>query len=97
MPAHPKPKAWRSKKYLDFIKKQQSLLLGHGDIISHHVRIDNNAGVGMKPSDFYCVPLFVSTHNAFHQGIESDREFWIMNGIDIYRTLFELYTKFNRG
>ena len=89
-----KQKAFRSQKYLNWIDKQPSLLPGYGDVTHHHVRIDGNAGTGMKPSDLFCLPLYVSAHNAFHTGQESDREFFERHNIDIYRELHRLTSLF---
>ena len=90
MISNPKDKAYRNKKYLEFVRKQPPLLHGYGDIVSHHVRIDGNAGVGMKPGDNWTIPYYKSTHDSFHAGKLSDREFFELNGIDIYRELFRL-------
>jgi len=90
----PKTDPLRSKKYLKWIDKQPPLLSGHGDVTHHHVRIDGNAGTGIKPCDLFSVPLFVSVHNEFHAGTESDREFWKRNDIDIYRELNKLKDKY---
>jgi len=91
-----KEPAWRSESYLAYIRKQPPLIEGQGQTVPHHVRIDNNAGAGLKPSDWYCVPLPVLVHNKFHGGTESDREFWLRHKIDIYKEIFELYTKWSR-
>lgn len=84
----------RSKKYLNWIDTQPSLLPGSGDVTHHHIRIDGNAGMGTKPCDLFSVPLFVLLHNGFHAGKESDREFWERHNIDIYRELHRLVSKY---
>ena len=92
----PKVKSWYNKKYREFITSQPSIISGTGDTVPHHVRIDNNAGTAMKPSDFYCFPLPDSVHKAFHAGKISDREFFKEHGVDLYRELFELTSKWIR-
>lgn len=90
----PKQKSFRSKKYLSFILIQPVIIQGQGQTVYHHVRIDGNAGMGIKPGDNYSVPLPKLIHDGFHAGQESDREFFERHGIDIYRVLFELTSKF---
>ena len=94
MIGNPKFRSWYSKKYRDFILMQPVLINGQGETIAHHVRIDGNAGMGMKPSDSYCVPLPKLIHDGFHAGQESDREFWKRHGIDIHAEIQELINKF---
>lgn len=90
----PKTKAYRSKKYLEWIREQPVLISGQGETISHHVRIDGNAGMGIKAGDNYAVPLPKLVHDLFHAGQESDREFFERHGVDIYRELFLLISKY---
>lgn len=42
----------------------------NGDIVLHHCRDASNSGTGIKPSDFYGVPLCHSHHSYVHSGIE---------------------------
>lgn len=96
MTPNPKQKAFRSKKYLAWIRKQPVLIPGQGEIVYHHVRIDGNAGIGMKPSDLYSVPLPKLIHDGFHTGQLSDREFFELHNIDIYRELHRLTSEWIR-
>ena len=94
MKSYPKTKAWRSKPYLDFIREQTPLIEGTGDVVPHHLRLDSNAGMGLKPPDSFCLPLYDSTHKAFHAGQESDREFFERHGVDVYAAIQALINKF---
>lgn len=94
MIGNPKNKAWYSKSYRDFIKKQPVLISGQGQTVPHHLRIDNNGGTGLKPSDTFCIPLPKLVHDSFHAGTESDREFLERHNIDIYRELHGLVSLF---
>ena len=90
----PKTKAYRSKKYLKWILTQQVLIKGQGETVYHHVRIDGNAGTGLKPGDNFTIPIPKLVHDAFHAGKESDREFLEKHGIDIYRVLHKLVSEY---
>lgn len=45
--------------FYPFIKKE-------GDTIAHHVRTAANSGTGIKPQDWYCIPLSNSQHQHLH-------------------------------
>ena len=94
MIGNPKTKAWRSNKYLEFIRSQPVLIEGQGETVFHHVRIDGNAGTGLKPGDNFTIPIPKLVHDAFHAGKESDREFLERHGIDIYRVLHKLTSEY---
>jgi hypothetical protein len=36
-------------------------------VVAHHVRIGTDGGMGMKPSDFFCIPLCDAHHKELHQ------------------------------
>ncbi len=59
------------------------------------MRIDGNAGTGMKPSDHFCVPLI----NLYHTGVlgihkVGTKSFLDIYEIDIYRELHRLAGKY---
>jgi hypothetical protein len=56
-------------KYIDYIRSKPCLISEDcdGDVVAHHVRIDQNAGLTMKPNDLYCVPLCVKHHLEWHR------------------------------
>lgn len=53
---HPKPKTYRSKKYLAFTRSRPCAICGMPDSDPHHVK-DKNSGMGIKGSDLSAVPL----------------------------------------
>lgn len=38
-----------------------------GDVVAHHVRLGQNGGTGIKPSDYRCLPLCDKHHKELHQ------------------------------
>lgn len=80
-----KYKADLGRKHMVWIRSQPCLVHGlacsHMAIHAHHVRQNTGGGTGLKPSDFWCVPLCVAVHNEFHQ---IGRETWERKyGIDL--------------
>lgn len=57
----------RNKDYLQFIRQQTCCVTGqtHG-VIAHHVRLNNKCGIGIKPSDYYTIPLSSLEHARLH-------------------------------
>lgn len=70
----PKNKYIRDEKHRRFIASLPCLIYGTTDVQCAHIRINNGAGVGLKSSDQYCVPLSVEAHGAQHDMSEVD--FW---------------------
>jgi hypothetical protein len=67
----PKTKTWKSKKYREYVAKQPCIICSYPSEC-HHVRIDGNAGIGMKPSDVYGLPLCRLHHVECHSlGVET--------------------------
>lgn len=70
-----KSKAWRSKKYLDFIRSRPCCVSGaEVNVIAHHVRCLGHGGMGLKPPDYCCVPLTQELHQELHD--KGERTFW---------------------
>lgn len=64
-----KQKHWRSKKYREFVARQPSILSGIIDRnVAHHHRKSSDGGIGIRPSDVYCVPLTWDEHVLVHSG-----------------------------
>ncbi len=57
-----KPKTYRSKAYLDFIRKQPCIF-GHGAGEPHHVGLGGRRGTSIKAPDSHCVSLCRSCHD----------------------------------
>ena len=63
MPAHKKMKIYRSEKYKKFIRSKPCIICGKTSQ-AHHVRRSYfGAGMGIKPSDFVCIPLCRECHS----------------------------------
>lgn len=41
-------------------------IAGKGDVVAHHVRTAANSGTGIKPKDWYCIPIHDSHHKHLH-------------------------------
>ena len=88
----PKNKPWKSKPYLDYIRKQSCIICQQSETDAHHVRIKNNAGTGIKPSDFYAVPLCRLHHlESHHYGRNT---FFERHGVDIFEELFKMVSRY---
>ena len=64
-----KPFTYRSKKYLDYIKRKKCLACQKGIITTepHHVSIPGSGrGVGKKGSDYHTIPLCRNHHRSYH-------------------------------
>jgi len=85
----PKTKAWRDKKYLEYVRQQPCVVCGHTENIhAHHIRLASNSGTGMRPGDLWALSLCHLHHLEYHQlGKET---FYERHGIDIYRELFTI-------
>ena len=90
MTGYPKPFTWKSKKYLDYIRKQPCLICGHKSE-AHHIRKASNSGIGMKPSDSFSLPLCRLHHAEAHcQELKHLKPFFERHGLDVYEELFKM-------
>lgn len=65
----------RSSKYLAFIRGRPCTVTGtEENVVAHHVRCLGGGGMGLKPSDFYCVPLTAEEHSKLHA--HGEKSFW---------------------
>ena len=73
----PKPKHWKSKRYLQWIARKESCLTGSSPCIPHHHRHGSDGGTGIKPSDVWAIPVTHEQHNLIHVGkIKLDND-WV--------------------
>lgn len=88
-----KRKTPRSKKYLKFIRNQNPLVftLG-GDVVAHHVRINNGGGTGLKPSDYRTLPICSIDHQELHQ--MGEKSYWSSKDIDYDKEVIRLMLKY---
>jgi len=85
---NPQPKniTYRSKIYLDFVRRFPCLVCSFPDTEAHHIRLSHNSGTGIKPPDTWAIPLCNKHHRAIHDsGIKT---FTAQTGLDIYQQLF---------
>lgn len=65
--------------------KQQPCLINNSDcrlpMDPHHVRNAANAGMGMTPPDWYCVPLCRTHHDEYHAGQETFAEKYCVDAL----------------
>jgi len=85
-----KPKTYRSKKYLLFIRTKPCLVCGYDKTVPHHEKL-GMGGTSIKPPDANCVPLCVKCHDR-HENENS--LLWESENIDIQREIIKLLTEF---
>lgn len=78
MNPNPKTKAYRDKKYLEFIRGKLSLFSGefgikYDPIVAAHQGFGRK-GTALKPPDSYAVPLRHTEHQVSHQ--VGEKTFW---------------------
>jgi len=69
----------KSPKYLKFIRNLNCIVTGNPNPIAHHIRTKTNAGAGMKPSDYWCVPLCPIEHRKLHD--MGEMRYWKENNL----------------
>lgn len=74
----PKQTIIRDQKHRKWIASLPCLITGATDVQAAHIRRGNGGGIGMKPSDIYCVPLSVEQHRL--QGEIGELKFWYPYG-----------------
>ena len=57
-----KHKAHRNSKYLAWLRERNCVVSHQKAECAHHIRLGTNGGTGIKPSDYFCLPLL----NEFH-------------------------------
>ena len=69
-------KPYRDKKYMSWVHTLPCIVTGlSGEgIEAHHVRMGQDGGMGMKPSDYRCLPLHYTKHRELHN--IGERYFW---------------------
>jgi hypothetical protein len=75
MNPQPKPKAFRSQAYLNWLKDQPvpSRIFGTGDTVYHHVKMFGNGGMALKPPDNDALPIPDSVHKRLDDIGNSER------------------------
>ena len=87
----PKPITWKSAKYLKFVRNQPCIICGWKAEV-HHWKEKGYGGVGMKPDDFFSLPLCRLHHTSVHH---HGKETFLKNhNIDIYKELFKILSEY---
>ncbi len=62
--------AHRNDQYLSWLRTQNCIVSNVKAECAHHIRLGTNGGTGIKPSDYFCIPLTNENHttgsNALH-------------------------------
>jgi len=62
----------RHPRHLDWIRAHRCAACSTMDaVVAHHVRINTDGATGLKPSDWFALPLCPSCHTAVHAGERS--------------------------
>jgi hypothetical protein len=57
----------QDEKYLDYIRNKPCCITGkETNVVAHHVRLGQNGGIGLKPSDYRTIPLDAFEHRRLH-------------------------------
>jgi len=86
----PKPKTYRSKKYLDFIRSKPCITCGSHDTFPHHEAM-GCAGKGIKAPDSYTLPMCAKCHRFRH---DTGFSFWDEQNIDVKMEIIKLLTEY---
>ena len=79
-------KSIKSRKHLIFVSEKPCVICSRPDVQSAHIRFAG-AGIGMKPSDCFVVPLCIDHHREQHS--MNERMFWHLYKINpIARALY---------
>jgi len=93
-----KYKNHRNPKYLIWLRKRKCSASGDHADVAHHVRLGTNGGQGLKPSDYFCIPLKNEYHTgglwALHNiGEETFFQKFELNKIKIFIQLLQDYLR----
>lgn len=87
--ADPRPKKWRSEDYKAFVRTKKCLYAYNGrkvrcqgKVEAHHIRTGTDGGMGLKPSDCFCVPLCTRHHQ-----IIENHPAWLLEDFVLHREL----------
>lgn len=95
-----KKKKSRNSDYLKWIDRQPCCVTGFNtdnySITHHHVRIGNEGGTGLKPSDYRCIPLSMYCHTIGLNCVHSmgERSFFKHHDFDPDKTIVRLLLQY---
>lgn len=77
-------KRWRSRKYLDWVKRQDCVLCSRPADDPHHIKgVGHMSGAGLTAPDYTAIPVCRECHDRIHQ----DSTLWPQQWEYIVRTL----------
>ena len=68
----------RSPSHRRFIASLPCIITLASNVQAAHIRLNNGGGMGLKPADWYCVPLSVEMHEKQHR--IGELRFWYAYG-----------------
>lgn len=81
----------KSGKHRRFISTLECLVCGiQGMTQAAHIRVGNQAGMGLKSGDNHCVPLCVRCHRESHE--TSEKKYWGSNLEKTQKLALALYS-----
>ena len=86
----PKPKTYRSKQYLSFIRGHNCILCGNPDTVPHHEAL-GQGGKGIKAPDSFTLPMCTGCHMYRHQ---YGKTYWDEHNIDPKLEIIKLLTEY---
>ncbi len=74
----------RNSKYLAWLREQNCIVSGKKAQCAHHIRLETNGGQGIKPSDYFCIPLTNEFHTTGSGAVHlvGEETFLVENSID---------------
>jgi hypothetical protein len=73
-------KVYRNKKFLEFTRHENPILMGTGDTVYHHVKMLGGGGTSLKPSDTHVVPIKDSVHKLLDSPGHSEKSVFLDAG-----------------
>lgn len=74
----------RNSKYLKWLRTQKCIVSGMPADCAHHIRLGTNGGQGIKPSDYFCIPLTDEFHTVGSNSVHriGEETFLMINDIE---------------
>ena len=91
-----KHKNYRNLTYLNWLREQKCVVSGKPAQCAHHVRLGTNGGAGIKPSDYFCLPLRNEYHTTgpFALHLMGEESFFSQFKINFEKRVFDYLKQF---
>lgn len=90
------PRRMRDANHLANIRKQACLVCERTPSHAHHLKFAQAAGVSLKVSDEYVVPLCALHHDSLHRS-GNEQRWWQQRGIDALAVAQDLWARHRQG